>query len=90
MRSDGIRPTFTRANSNAIVHGQHKDLPVSDLSFVTRFRGKEDCRDCRLHELVVNSDLKLYLTYQMNFIVGSTLRCCSAFLPSKTLTIDDR
>ena len=53
---------FAGAYSDAVVHWQDKDFPVADLAFIPRATAFDDRFDRRFDKLLVDCDLKLYLS----------------------------
>ena len=85
---DGIRTAFASANTNAVVHGEYKYLPVTNLALLARFGCSQDGRDGWLYELIIDRDLQLHFAKQREpciFTAGRDL----ALLPTKALAIDD-
>ncbi len=66
VKLDRRRPAFTSADADALVHRQHKNLPVSDFSLGARAASLENGVDRRLDEFVIHGNLQLHLPQQVD------------------------
>lgn len=87
---DCFRAALAGSNSNAIVHRQNKDFAVADLAFLARFRGIDDCVHGRFDEVIVDGNLQLNLSQQINRDLVSAVSSDLAFLSTKSLAIQNR
>ena len=79
---------FAGADANTFIHGQHEDLAVADLALFSRPTTLHDRRDRRLHEVVVDRDLKLHLAEQIYTDLMTTVGLGMTPLPPKALHIE--
>ena len=90
LQSDGFGAAFACTDTDAIVHWQNENFPVSDLAFFARLGGGDNGIYCRFDEVIVDGDLQLDFAEQVNrdfmAAVGSDL----PLLPTEPLAIENR
>jgi hypothetical protein len=87
---DCVRAAFTGPDADAIVHGKHKDLTISNLTFVASAGRLHNRLNGWLNEVFVDRDLELNFSEQIDRGFLATIDAQLPFLPSKALAIHDR
>lgn len=82
-------PTFSGSNTNAIIHGQDKDLTIPNFTFFTASTSRNDRIDSRLDEFLVDCDLQLHLSQQVDAEPMPSIQPCLAPLAAKPLAVHD-
>jgi len=90
MASNRFAATFTGSDADAFIHREHEDFPVADLTTFAGAAAFDDGRDGRLHEVVVDSNLKLHFAEKVYRDLVTTIGFGMATLPPETLHIEDR
>ena len=65
MSADRLGAAFSRADADALVHGEHEDLAVADVSGARAFA---NAFDGRLDEFVVDRDREADFFQQVDFL----------------------
>src|SRR5438270_1902643 len=63
---DRLRSPFARANADAVFQRQDEDLAIADAALRTGAARLHDRLDGRLDEVLVDGDLQLHLTQQID------------------------
>ena len=87
--SDRLGPALTGADPNAVVQRQYEDLPVSDLAAFSGASALDNGVDCRLNEVLIDGDLKLHFSHQINGDFSSPVNLRLPFLPTEALDIEN-
>ena len=78
---------FARADPDAVVHGEHENLAVTDFARLAAASPLEDRVNGRLDERFVDRNLQLDLPQQIHAELVSPINAGLAFLPPEALTI---
>ena len=81
-----LASSLARADSDAVIHGQDKDLAVTDLAALTTFG---DGRNGRVNELFVDRDLQLQFRQQIQSDLLTRQLVNLPALSPKALAIQD-
>lgn len=80
--------TLARADADAVVHRQHKDLAIADLPLVAAAAALDDRVDRGFDEVIVDGDLQLHLAKQIDFVFVTPIELGLALLSAEALAIE--
>src|SRR5207245_367782 len=82
LSSNGFRTAFTRADANTVFQGQNKDLAVADASLGTGAACLHDSVHCRLDKILIDGNLQLNLSQQVDRQFMAPIDFRVPFLPA--------
>lgn len=87
---DRFASAFARADADAVVHREDKNLAVADLPFFAAPAAFNDGADRLLDEIVVDGDLQLHFPQEVHFVFVAAIQFGLPLLPPETLAIEHR
>jgi hypothetical protein len=84
---DRFTTAFAGTNADAVIHRQHENFAVSDLSLLTRSSTFENRVDCRLNKRFVYGDLQLNFAEQINAELVTAINAGLTLLTTEALAI---
>jgi hypothetical protein len=85
-----VRTPFAGSDADAIIHWQHKNLPIADLSFIAGASSRHNRLNGRLDKIFVDGDLQLHFAQEIDRRFLAAINAELTFLPTETLTIHHR
>lgn len=85
-----VAAALARADANAVIHRQNKNLSIADLAVLASPATFDDRINRWLDKVVVHRDLQLHFAKQIHLVFVTTIELGLSLLPAKALAIEHR